>query len=250
MDDPGSRLKTLYIFFELSDRFSRSLDSRFLYVAGCASVGLSFNIIVIIVERRLYRRIHIIIKRRIIQGRRIVEGRHVCIDFEHVSIDESSFLGFLFFLFLLCLEQIDKAHRAAAVSRRSHLGIEFFLIDAAGRCPRRLYVRYLSLARLVNYSAPVKGDTPSCRCRLFFRAPDDTRVELRFLESGIAAESELLPCCILHPASACAAELRTVFKSVSAIATEQCITSSFIERPYGQELSFLHIKICLFTNIQ
>ena len=154
MYDPGSGLKALYVFIELSDRFSGHLDRRSLHVVECASVSLSLDI----VKRRLYRLVHIIVKRCIIQSRCIVEGRHVRVYFEHVSIDESSLLCFLLFFFLLCLEHIDEAHRTAAVSRRSHLSVEFLFIDAAGRCPWRLDIRDLSLVRLVNNGAPVKGD--------------------------------------------------------------------------------------------
>ena len=246
MYDPGSGLEALYIFIELSDRFSGHLDRRSLHVVECASVSLSLDI----VERRLYRRVHIIVKRSIVQSRCIVEGRHVRVDFEHIRIDESLLFGFLFFLFLLCLENIDETHRTAAVSRRRHLGVELLFVDAACRCPRRLDIRDLSLVRLINDGAPVKGDALLSESRFSFRFFYSSGVELRLFECGVATESEFLPGWILHPGSAFAAELRAVCQSASAIATEQCYTSSFIERPDGQNYLFLHIKICLFTNIQ
>ena len=130
-------------------------------------------------------------------------------------------------LLLLCLEDIDEAHRAAALSRRTHLSIQLFFINAAGSFPWGLDVRNGLLLRLVNYIAPVECrpllewrlDRLNCLwVRCFFSESESSRFffNLRHFEN------------FCYSCPACAAKSCSLWKLATAICTEHYITSAIL----------------------
>ena len=125
----------------------------------------------------------------------------------------------LFSFFLLCLENIDEAHRTALAARIRHLGEKLFLVNIACRSPRRLDILDIFSARLVDYIAPVERHFFPYR---FFLSRSCLDCFLRFLRlrNLDVRESSEFRLRSGYPSSAFAAELGAIDKRASTISTE------------------------------